>query len=394
MNIFDIASFVYWVSAMIVVYAYIGFPAILAIRGALFSKRVDAEEAYPSVSVIVAAYNEEDVIQNKIRNALSLDYPPECIEIIVASDGSDDRTNELVSEFDDPRIRLLALPRMGKNLALNTAVAETKGEILVFTDADSMLRADAIKKLVFNFSDPSVGGVGGDYRYVGDDAEGAGERTYWDVDRMWKLFQSRGGSMTSATGQIYALRKSLFTTVPSGVTDDFFCSVQAPASKLRLIYEPLAIAYGPTADSMASEYARKVRVMTRGLNSVSKMRRLLNPIHYGFYSLQLFSHKILRRLIGLPLVLIFFANVLLVNEGLFYVLTLAMQTLFYVLAILGLTQRGSLGRFSKLINLPAYYVMVNYAGLAAGVNVLRGTGYDVWKTNRAAAPESPGDNAG
>ena len=394
MNVGEIGVVVYWLAAFTIVYAYVGFPLLLGIRGLLFPKPLVKREIYPSVSIIIAAYNEEDVIEEKIENTLALDYPQELIEIVVASDGSDDSTNELVSRYTDPRVRLMTLPRLGKNRALNKAVADTKGEILVFTDADSMLNGSAIKKLTAHFSDPEVGSVGGDYRYVGNNAEGLGERTYWGIDRTWKLLQNRAGSMTSATGQLFALRKELFAEVPTGVTDDFYCSVQAPAAKLRLVYELGAIACGPTADSMASEYARKVRVMTRGLNSVWQMRRLLNPFVYGFYSIQLFSHKVLRRLVGIPLVLLFLSNLVVLNSGLFYSLTFFLQALFYTMATFGLVVNVPRGWLHKVFNLPAYYVMVNYAGLVAGLNVLRGTDYDVWKTSRAAGPESSGNNAG
>jgi cellulose synthase/poly-beta-1,6-N-acetylglucosamine synthase-like glycosyltransferase len=350
----------------------------------LFAKPIRSGAAVPRVSIIIAAHNEEDVIEDKLRNTKELEYPRDRLEVIVASDGSDDRTNQLVRNFGDSMIRLLSLPRVGKNCAVNAAVANAAGEVLVFTDADSRLKADALRTLVAPLQDPEVGGVGGDYRYEPDPAAGAGEITYWSIDRSWKRLQSRAGSMTSATGQIYALRRELFKGIPSGVTDDFYCSIQAPAAGQRLIYAPDAIAYGPIANSLGAEYSRKVRVMTRGLTSILKMKRLLNPFRYGFYSIQLFSHKLLRRLMTIPFTCLFVSNVFLVDRGRMYVFTLLLQFAFYSSVLFGFLLRHSRLGHLRLFTLPLYFVMVNLAGAVAALNLVRGKHYDRWITVRTS----------
>jgi len=382
-----VAFVFFWASIALIVYTYAGFTVLLALRARFFPKPVQRGAETPSVSLIIAAYNEADVIADKIANCLGLDYPQDKIEIIVASDGSSDGTNEIVSGIESPLVKFMPLPRQGKNRTVNTAVPAATGDILVFSDADSMLGKDALRHLVAPFADPNVGGVGGDYRYDTEVAEGDGERTYWGFDRILKHWQSEGGSMTSATGQIYAIRRELFSPVPSSVTDDFYNSTQAPAAHKRLIFEPRAVARGPVAGSSASEYRRKVRIITRGFNSVWQMRRMLNPLQYGFYAIQLFTHKILRRLAAVPLIAILIATPFLWDSGWLYKLALLGQIGLYGGAVAGLVLRNTKLGNNKLVSLPLFFCMVNAAGLVAFFNLLRGKRYDVWTAERAETPQ-------
>ena len=202
---------------------------------------------------------------------------------------------------------MLDLPRTGKAGALNTAVERATGEILVFSDANSMFAPDALARLAAPFADPSVGGVAGDQRYLPDDGDGGvakGERGYWDLDRAIKQAESAAGNVISATGAIYAVRRSLFGPVPDGVTDDFATSTAVIAQGHRLVFAPDAVAYEPVGAAAEIEYGRKVRVMTRGLNGVVLRRGLLDPRRHGFYAVQLFSHKVLRRLMAIPLLML------------------------------------------------------------------------------------------
>jgi cellulose synthase/poly-beta-1,6-N-acetylglucosamine synthase-like glycosyltransferase len=386
-----IGWWLFWGSLGLMLYTYLGFPLLLALRAWLRPRAVKRDEITPSVSMIIAAYNEASVIAKKLDNALSLDYPQDKLEIIIASDGSDDGTNDIVANYGSPQVRLIALPRQGKNRTLNASVPTARGEILVFSDADSMLAPDALRQLVASFADPEVGGVGGDYRYPTDVAEGAGERSYWDVDRITKQFQSRGGSMTSATGQIYAVRRALWQPVALSVTDDFFTSVRVLAAHKRLVFEPGAVAFGPIAESSDAEFQRKVRVTTRGLNAVWLSRHLLNPFEYGFYSLQLLTHKVLRRLMGVPFFIVALSAPTLWRRGWLYKLATISQTGLHGAALLGYLLRGTkLGRL-KLLSLPFFLDMVNVAALVALVRLLRGERRDVWTPQRSdAAPSQNG----
>ncbi len=365
-----------------VAYTYLGFPLLTVLRGLLRPQVIQTGSELPHVTMIIAAYNEAPVIIKKLANTLALDYPHTHLQVIVASDGSDDGTNELVAQCDVPNVQLLALPRQGKNRTLNTAVAAADGDILAFSDADSMLAPDALRHLVAPFSDPAVGGVGGDYRYASDVAEGSGERTYWSFDRMLKQLQSRSGSMTSATGQIYAMRRSLFQPMPEGVTDDFFTSVQVPAAHKRLVFEPRAVAYGPVAATSKAEFRRKVRVMAAGLRGVWSVRRLLNPIAYGYFAVQLFSHKVLRRLMVLPLLVIGLTAPTLWRHGWLYRLVTLGQGMLHSAALLGFLLRDTSRGGNKLLSLPFFFDMVHVAALAALWNLARGTRHDIWVPQR------------
>lgn len=380
------ALWVFWGSIGFILYTYIGFPLLVALRGLLRPRPVQAAAHTPMVSLIIAAYNEADVIIRKLENAHALDYPHEQLEIIVASDGSNDGTAELVANYDSPLVRLVTLPRQGKNRTLNTVVPQARGEILVFSDADSMLEPVALHNLIAPFADPEVGGVAGDFHYTADLEEGAGEQAYWSLDRVLKQLESQGGNVTSATGQLYAVRRELFATLPSSVTDDFYTSTQAPAAHQRLVFEPKAMAYGAIAASSDAEFRRKVRVMTRGLRGVWLMRRLLNPFEHGFYAVQLMSHKVFRRLVGIPLLAMLLSAPLLWRRGWFYQLATLGQLGLHGAAGLGyLLRNNRLGKH-KLLSLPFFFDMVNIAALIAAGNLLRGRRFDVWDAQRAASP--------
>ncbi len=382
----------FWAAAGLAAYTYAGFPLLTLLRGRLWPRPFRQAPVTPHVSFIVAAHNEAAVIRAKIDNALGLDYPADRLEIVVASDGSDDGTDAIAAAIDDPRVRLLALPRGGKNRTVNAAVAASSGEILVFTDADSLLAPDALRRLIAPFADPGVGGVAGDYRYAADGQDGVGERAYWSFDRLLKESQSRSASVTSATGQIYAIRRALFRPVPSGVTDDAYISRHVVGQGKRLVFAPGAIARGPIADA-DGEFRRKVRISTRGLSTVRAQAHLLDPRRYGAYAVQLLTHKVLRRLMAVPLFVMAVTAPRLWRRGPFYRLAALGQGGFYALAAAGyLLRHQSLGR-RRWLSLPFHFVMVNAASALGLLNVVRGQRFDVWQAERggdgAAAKGAP-----
>jgi cellulose synthase/poly-beta-1,6-N-acetylglucosamine synthase-like glycosyltransferase len=341
----------------------------------------------------VCAHNEAASIAAKLENALALDWPPGRLEILVASDGSTDATETIVRSFAPRGVRLLALPRRGKIPTLNAAAAEASGEILVFSDANSMWAPDALRALTRPFADPAVGGVAGDQRYLGRRGRDGsdGERAYWDLDRRLKLWESIAGSVTSATGAIYAIRRELFRPVVPGVTDDFFVSTNVVLAGRRLVFAPDALAFEPVAPSSGAEFQRKVRVATRGLRGVWVRRALLDPFRHGFYALQLLSHKVLRRLVGLPLLAILCATPTLWSEGLIYRAALLGQLAVYAAAGAGwLVPRL---RRAKPVAIPLYFCLVNLAALRAAWNVLVGTRIDVWEPERSQSRPEPASAA-
>ena len=376
----------FWGAVGLLVYSYALFPLLVWARGSLGQRPYRTAEITPHVSVIIAAHNEGDTIAAKLTNVLSLDYPTDRLETIVASDGSTDETEAIVRRYARRGVLLLPLSRQGKAKALNAAVAASTGEILVFSDANSMYDPQALRELVKPFADPDVGGVAGNQVYLADRGSalaGTGERRYWDFDRVVKRSQSLAGSVTSATGAIYAIRRSLFSDVPEAVTDDFVTSTRVVAQGYRLVFAPDAVAYEPVAGSGEVEFGRKVRIITRGLRAVFVMRALLNPFHYGFYALQLFSHKVLRRLMVFPLLVLFCLSPMLWREGLVYKLATLSQLGLYACAVMGLLCH----RHSPpptIIALPLFFCMVNAASLLATFNVGLGRRITQWEPQRPA----------
>jgi cellulose synthase/poly-beta-1,6-N-acetylglucosamine synthase-like glycosyltransferase len=380
---------VFFVASGLVGYTYVLFPGLVLLRGRLRPRPHLSAPITPPVSVIVAARNEARAIAAKLDNLLTLDYPQDRLQVIVAADGCDDGTDATVRARGDGRVRVLSLPRVGKASALNAAVSVATGEILVFSDANSLYAPDALRALVAPFADPDVGGVAGDQRYLADrtEAEAAvatGERRYWDLDRAIKRAESRGGNAVSATGAIHAVRHELFWQVPPGVTDDFAISTAVIAQGKRLVFAPEAIAFEPVARSGRDEFARKVRVMTRGLNAVVARHELLDPRRHGFYALQLLSHKVLRRLMALPLAALALAAAVEARRSRAFRALAAAQGVLYGLGSAGLLLRRGGGWCSRVVAVPAYFCLVNVASLAALWNVVRRREIDRWEPRRSA----------
>jgi cellulose synthase/poly-beta-1,6-N-acetylglucosamine synthase-like glycosyltransferase len=378
---------VFWTSAATVAWTFAGFPLVAWLRARFATRPYRTDPITPSVSIIVAAHNEAPVIEEKLRNLTSLDYPAECVEILIASDGSDDGTNELVHNFDDRRVRLLALDRGGKAGAVNTAAAAAGGEILVFSDANSMFAPGALRALVAPFSDPTVGGVAGDQRYLRPGAGTAdAEGRYWGFDRRLKAWESAAGNVISSTGAIHAVRRELFRPVPAGLTDDFYISTGVIAAGRRLVFAADAAAYEPAAESVEAEYARKLRVATRILRTEFVLRDLMNPVRHGFYAIQFVSHKPMRQLLGIPMLLVLASSATLWRSSPFYRLALLAQSAFYGLGAVGLLRRRAPWARSRIIALPAYFCLAYAAQLLALWNVVSGRRIDAWRQQRPPLP--------
>lgn len=367
-------------------YVYIGYPSLLAGLGALFRRPVRREPIEPTVSILVAAYNEAAVIEAKLRNALALDYPAARLEIVVASDGSTDGTATIARQFaEDSRVRVVEYPHRGKLETLNAAVPELRGDIVVFTDASSMLAGNALRELVANFADPSVGAVSGVYRVADrrDSELGDQEDLYWKYETFLKAAEARIGSVLGAHGSLYAVRKPLYPfPAPTEVNDDFVIPVRVVQRGYRVAYEPAAVAC-EAAPEMAG-FGRRVRIMAGNFAQLGELTRLLRPPR----ALPLFfflSHKLGRLVVPFLLVIAAGLNVVLIGRPL-YVATAGCQVLFYGLAVLGLT--GKLR--PRVLRLPYYFCMVNAAVFVAAWRVLHPGEKLAWHSSvssvRAQAP--------
>ncbi|HEX2766275.1 MAG TPA: glycosyltransferase family 2 protein [Candidatus Limnocylindria bacterium] len=377
---------VFWAAVGLIGYTYVGFPLLVLVRGALAPRPYRSEPITPSVSLIIAAHNEEVAIASKLASLEQLEYPQDRLQVVVASDGSDDRTEDVVAAHSGRPTTLLRLPRQGKAYALNAAVDQATGDILVFTDANSRLAPDALRRLVAPFADPTVGGVAGNQVYAsgegGDRAEG--ERTYWSFDRLMKQAESRAGNTISATGALYAVRRSLVDPIPPDVTDDFYTSVGVITRRRRLVFAPGAIAFEAPSKSGRREFRRKVRIMTRGLAAVRARRELLDPRVHGFYSLQLASHKVLRRLMGVPMIVCAVLAPALWGRGPIYQLATVAQIMFYGCAAAGLLPWR--GARLPMFGIPAFICSAVAASMAATWNTVRGRRIDRWQPTHAGNP--------
>jgi cellulose synthase/poly-beta-1,6-N-acetylglucosamine synthase-like glycosyltransferase len=365
---------------------YTLYPALLWLRAYLAPEPPRQAEITPDVDLVICAHNEAQVIAARLENALALDYPPEHLTIWVASDGSTDKTVDIARTFDADRVRCLDLPRNGKAAALNACVAAGQAEVVAFSDANSLWRPDALRMLVRSFADTNVGGVAGDQCYEEGGLGALGERSYWSFDRVLKCWQSRSGSVISATGAIYAVRRELFQPAPADATDDFMVSTGVIDHSKRLVFEQNAVALEAAA-SDSGEYRRKVRILTRGLRAVYYRRELLFPSRSGFYAVQLLLHKLWRRLTWIPLLLLLLASPLYATEGIFQLLVAAGVTGLVGLGGIGLAI-PSLRRF-KLVDVVTHVLMVNTACAVATHNVLRGHHVSHWSPTGTSAGAAP-----
>lgn len=367
---------------------YVGLPVALSIGRRLRSRPIGGDVPLPPViTVVIAAHNEQADLPAKLTDLQQQDLPGEVeLQVIVASDGSSDDTVALASAHPlDPVV--LDLPRGGKAGALNAALALAKGDIVVFSDANSRLGPEALDVLLGPFADPEVGGVAGRQRY-GDPSQAiTGESEYWAYEDRLKILESSTGSVVSATGALYGVRRDLIEEVPPDVTDDFFISTGVVAAGQRLVYEPRAVAWEDPSGSPGSEYRRKVRIITRGLTGVRRRRSLLNPIRHGHYALVLLVHKVLRRLMFVPLSAGAIGMFLLRNVH--PLVRLATWSGLAVSAAAGFAIRypeTALARF-KPIRLLSHFIVVNVAAAHAALNVVRSREFSVWDPER---PNEPG----
>ena len=379
-------ALLFWLSVAMLVYVYFGFPLLVMIAGKARNRSVRKGSVTPTMSLIIAAYNEEESIAERLDNALAGDYPADLLEIIVASDGSTDATEAIVTRYAPQGVVLLRLPRRGKIPALDEAVRRATGDVLVFSDANTVVEPGALRALASNFADPEVGGVAGHTGYRlqrGTESSGRGESLYWRYDTWLKEMESRTGSVISAHGGLYVIRRQLYRSPPeASVTDDFIISTAVVEQGKRLVFEPGARAWEVAVPATDREFGRRVRLMTRGWRAVAQRRRLLNPLHYGFYSVVLFSHKVLRRLTPVVLLVLLATSAVLSSGGFVYVAAAGGQLLFYLLAAVGyLARRTPAGR-SKALYIPFFYCMANLAALVALFKFARGEQISLWQPQR------------
>jgi len=371
----------FWLFFLLVAYTYLLYPLILwLLTAGKTTPRYAAPKEWPSVSLIITAYNEAAVIKEKIENSLSLDYPQDKLEIIVVSDCSDDGTDEIIDAYTARGVQTCRQQqRSGKTLAQNAATARATGEILVFSDANSIYGPQAIKILVEPFADASIGCVCGELRYVNPDAGGAGkgEGVYWRYEQFLKRRESLQRSLVGANGSIYALRSPLFEPLGADIISDFIMPIRIYRKGYAVIYAPDAMATEDSAGSFSDEFRRRTRIIARSLNGLCNELGALNPFAHGLFAFQLFSHKVLRWLVPFFMFGAFVTNGFLLEHPVYRIIFL-LQSVFYLLAVLGNLVPGVLGRLG-VFYVPAYFCAINFGAFLGWWRFLRGSRFAVWQ---------------
>lgn len=373
----------FWAAAGLVLYTYLGYPLLLWVLtlGRRGQRRSRPPEP-PSASLIVTAYNEQAVLREKLDNTFALDYPADRLQVVVVSDGSTDSTDEVARSYEGRPgfVFLRQEPNAGKTAAQNAGVGAATGEVLVFSDANSMYAPDALRQLVARLTD-DVGCVCGELRYTNPDRAGAGEGEgyYWRYEQFLKRRESLLGALVGANGSIYALRRELFEELDSRIISDFILPIRLRRRGHRVIYAPEAVAVEESGRGFGQELRRRRRIVARSLYGLWREAGVLNPFAHPLLAFQIFSHKVVRWLVPILLmVLLGSCAAVTAAEGEPYRTLLAAQIVLYGLGLLGgLFPRGC-GRLG-LFYLPAYFCAINIGAFLGLLGALRGQRHTVWK---------------
>ncbi|WP_369601982.1 glycosyltransferase family 2 protein [Hahella sp. SMD15-11] len=372
----------FWTSIALVVYIYAGYPLILWIWSLLNPRPVNRKAQTPSVSILISAYNEEANIGQTLKNKLELDYPKDKLEILVVSDCSTDRTNAIVEDMaarSQIPIRLVVQQtRQGKTAGLNRLVPMARGDILVFSDANSHYAPDAVRMLVRNFADPCVGYVTGKMIYVQEDGSliGDGCSTYMRYENHLRQWETDTGSIVGVDGGIDAMRRNLYSPLRPEQLPDFVQPLKVVEQGYRVVYEPEALLEEPALNNHRDEFRMRVRVSLRALWALRDMAHMLNPLSYGLYSFKLWSHKVLRYLAFIPLAGAWLTSILLADHHPQYLAFGLLQTGFYGLALAGIRGYGESNRW---VRLAAFFTLVNAACAVAFWRFIQGQKQVIWQ---------------
>lgn len=381
---------IFWICLSVIFYTYIGYGILLfllvKVKRTYLHKSTarDCQEGRtPSCSVLIAAYNEEAFIRQKILNTLSLDYPQGLLNVYIVADGSTDNTIEIIREY--PEITLLfSQSRRGKVHAINRAMQFINSEIVVFTDANTFLNKDALKNMCRNYNDPQTGGVAGEKRiFIGREADAstAGENLYWRYESALKRWDSEINTTIGAAGELFSIRRNLYDTVPiKTILDDFLISMRIAKKGYKIVYEPDAYAIETSSSNVKEEYKRKTRIAAGGIQSIIALKSLLNPIKHPMLSFQYISHRVLRWSVTpfLLLVVLLLNGLLLVETSLLvYKILFLTQISFYILAFIGFLLEKKELRL-KIAFVPYYFCMMNYSIFVGIFNYLRNEQSSVW----------------
>ena len=372
-----IMTTIFWVSGLAILYTYAGYPLLLKLWPKISSEdnRYEGQlEIEPSISLIIPVYNEEKIISEKIENTISVDYPKDKREILIVSDASNDRTQEIVKRYEKEGVELFELEnRQGKAGALNRGLQKARNEIVVFSDASIILEQNALRKIVGKFANPKIGCISGEDHILAGGEEGA----YGKYELSLRNLENRAGSIVGASGCFYAQRRTLCEPFKEGMAPDFFSVLVTVEKGYRAVTEPEAMGVMKSVSDPQGEFQRKVRTFLRGMTTLLHFKHMMNPFRYGIFSLQLISHKLMRWFTGVFLILLFLSNLFLVGSK-FYLVVLLLQLAFYMLALV-----GWLGTTKPFIfRMPFFFSMVNLSALVAWVKWICGFRQEIWEPSK------------
>lgn len=379
-----IAQIIFWTSVTALFYVYVGYPFLVWLVAVLRPISVKKDDFAPTVTILITAYNEEKAIRAKIENTLQLVYPKGKLEILVASDGSTDKTDEIVKEFAANGVKLFRQEgRMGKTFTQNKAVEQANGEIILFSDATTNYKTDVLTTILPNFADETIGCVAGKLVYVDetDSGVGKGAKSYWNYETFIKESESRACSLIGASGCLYAVRKSAYQPMYPEACSDFLICTVVYRQNLRSVYEPNAVCTEETNRQTGKEFQMRVRVISQTFTDLWRNREMMNPLRSGFYAIELISHKVLRYAVPLFLALIFISSGILDFYSNIFIGFFVVQILFYLAAFAAwLFERK--GKKLGVFAIPLYFVLANLASLIGFYKFLSGERYAKWEPIR------------
>ncbi len=379
-----IAQIIFWSSLAAIFYVYVGYPILVYLVGVIAPKKIKRGAFEPKVTILITAYNEEKAIRRKLENTFAIDYGREKLEILVASDGSTDKTDEIVKEFASKGVRLFRQEgRAGKTITQNNAVEEVTGEIILFSDATTDYKPDVLQAILPNFADETVGCVAGKLVYVDDSASnvGKGAKSYWNYETFLKQSESNACSLIGASGCLYAVRKSAYRPMYPEACSDFLICTVVYEQGLRSVYEPNAVCTEDTNRQTGKEMRMRVRVISQTFTDLWRNRQMMNPLRSGFYAVELVSHKVLRYGVPLFLFLFFASNAFLFPRSLFFEIAFFAQVCLYLLAFIGWAFEKTGVRIGVLA-IPHYFALANLASVLGFYKFLRGERYAAWEPIR------------
>ncbi|MFC1884335.1 glycosyltransferase family 2 protein [Thermodesulfobacteriota bacterium] len=376
---------IFWISLFLLFYAYIGYPMTLWILSLFINKPVLRDEITPSVSLVISVYNEEGIIEKKLINSLELDYLKDLLEIVVISDGSTDRTNEIINDLaaKDERIKPCLLEKnVGKAEGLNQCVPELKSEIVLFSDANSLYPKDLIKKIIRPFADEKVGLVTGWTKYFSlvEGEELQAISFYGKLEKTIKSLESKIGSCVGADGAVFAIRKKLYKRLNPEDINDLVIPFKIIEQKKRCVLESAVFCREETAGDLKGEHIRQVRITNRTIRAIFNNIRLLNFFKFGLFSFQLISHKLVKLVSPFLLILLILTNGILAFEAGLYLILLGIQISIYVLAYFG--YRNETSKYLQVFSLPYSFLTVNISILKGWLAYWSGETYTTWKPER------------